>query len=51
LGRCYFIIMIFTLSVGIGCQLMKRAHESNDDDYTKVTFRVDGMMKAKSGAT
>ena len=45
--------MIFFLAVagGIGCQNMKRIDISRSDDYSKVTFQVDGMMKTKSGAT
>jgi hypothetical protein len=45
--------MIFFLAVvsGAGCQNVKRLDNSHSDDYSKVTFQVDGMMKAKSGAT
>ena len=45
------MILFLGVASGAGCQNMKRIDISHSDDYSKVTFQVDGMMKAKSGAT
>ena len=51
MDRVYPMILSFALAGSAGCHSMKRADISNADEYAKVTFQVDGMMKAKSGAT
>ncbi len=51
MGRCHSMILFFALACGAGCQHMKRTETTAHDGFAKVTFRVGGMMKAKSGAT
>lgn len=49
--RLLSMIFFLAVAIGGGCQNMKRVDISHWDDYSKVTFQVDGMMKTKSGAT
>ena len=51
MGRWLSMILFFTVAGGAGCQQMIRFEDSAHDDDAKVTFQVNGMMKAKSGAT
>ena len=51
MGRWHPMILFFAVAGGAGCQQMKRSEFPVHDDYSKVTFQIRGMMKAKSGAT
>ncbi len=51
MGRLNPMILFFAFTGSAGCQDMKRIDTSGPDEYAQVTFQVDGMMKAKSGAT
>ncbi len=49
--RAHSMIFFLAVASGTGCQDIKRFDISHSDNYSKVTIQVDGMMKAKSGAT
>ncbi len=49
--RWHATIVFFALAGGTGCQHIKHAGYSIFDDYVSITFKVDGLMKTKSGAT
>ena len=51
MSRAHTMILLFTLAGSAGCLQMQRGENPAHDGFAKVTFRVQGMMKAKSGAT
>ena len=51
MGRSHTIILLLTLASSAGCLQMQRGENLAPDRFAKVTFSVQGMMKAKSGAT
>ena len=51
MGRLNQMILFFAIASGAGCESMHRIDPFNSRAHAKVTFQVDGMMKAKSGAT
>ncbi len=51
MGRLNQMILFFALAGSAGCESTKRIAHFNSKEYAQVTFQVDGMMKAKSGAT
>ena len=51
MDRWHPMILFFALAGDAGCHHMKRSETSAHDGFAMVTFQIQGMMKAKSGAT
>ncbi len=51
MGKLNPMILLIALATSAGCESMKRIDNLSSKEHSKVTFQVDGMMKAKSGAT
>lgn len=51
MDRLPAITFSLCLASGVGCQSRQRTNTATAGEHAKITFQVDGMMKAKSGAT
>ena len=51
MGRMRPTILLVAIASGSGCQQAPRRDVADDDLLAKITYRVFGMLKAKSGAT
>lgn len=49
--NCHPMIICCTVAGTSGCQHINRSDDLALDALAKVTFKVTGMMKTKSGAT
>ena len=43
--------LLLPIAIGAGCQNRQRTDIFEAGEHSIITFQVDGMMKAKSGAT